>query len=90
MLIINAELAGSRGNVRLGETIQEVSTALTARPGNLFWMLRGVRYYLAFMTIICTFELQPLMKSRSIVMTKNSRMLKVSEIMSSYKRETVG
>ena len=41
MLIINAELAGSRGNVRLGETIQEVSTALTARPGEFVLDAKG-------------------------------------------------
>ena len=41
MLIINAELAGSRGNVRLGEKIQEVSTALTARPGEFVLDAKG-------------------------------------------------
>lgn len=41
MLIINAELAGSRGNVRLGETIQEVSTSLTARPGEFVVDAKG-------------------------------------------------
>ena len=41
MLIINADVLGSRVNVRLSEIIQEVSAALTARPGEFVLDAKG-------------------------------------------------